>query len=327
MITRVLGVLWFAFWWLLFVLPAHAASFDCSQATTPIEKTICADPHLSALDDELNQAYQIAIKKAGDGIVVVRHEQRAWLSDLKERCTGDQIRSCIEQAENDRIQKLRATVAPNPASVTDYKITNASRYFDFEVRIFAKPAETGDNTREGPGLVIVYTKGSPRPLQTVMMDNIVASSDKDGHPLINTAKLYDYQGLINVGDFNFDGHEDFAVQNGNNGAYAGPSYDVYLYVTTTNLFQFNKPLTALIEESLGFFDVDPSKKLLTTFSKDGCCYHTITTYTVVNNKAVPVSREIEDASKSDKYAYVSDQRMVNGKWQGASRRVLQDKAR
>src|SRR5271156_890887 len=105
--------------WLFLVLCAplpHPASFDCSKATNPVEKAICSDPHLSALDDQLNKAYQAALAKAGEADVVVRQDQRAWLSDLQDTCTGDQIRACIEQQETDRIAKLNATPPFNPSS-------------------------------------------------------------------------------------------------------------------------------------------------------------------------------------------------------------------
>ena len=35
----------------------HAASFDCNKATTETEIGICADPELSALDEEISEIY------------------------------------------------------------------------------------------------------------------------------------------------------------------------------------------------------------------------------------------------------------------------------
>jgi len=40
------------------IQPVSAASFDCSKATTPFEKTICESPALSPLDEELADAYK-----------------------------------------------------------------------------------------------------------------------------------------------------------------------------------------------------------------------------------------------------------------------------
>lgn len=313
--------------YLLLLLPiAHAASFDCTKATSPAEKTICSDPHLSALDDQLSISYQIASRNSGEGDIVVRHQQRAWLKNLNEQCSGSQIAACIEQHQTARIHALNNTPPFDPSTVTEFKLTQASRSFDFVIRMFPITPGPDDTTREGPGRVLIFAKGSATPLQIIVMDNIFASLDKGGQPLTNTAKLYDYQGLINVGDFNFDSHEDFAIQNGNDGAYGGPSYNVYLYSPSTDRFQLSQSMTDLIASTLGFFAVDTDKKLLTTLSKDGCCFHTTTTYTVVHDNPIPVSRETQDATKSDKYVLVTTQRMVNGKWQGKSKRVPQDNA-
>jgi hypothetical protein len=132
---------------------------------------------------------------------------------------------------------------------------------------------------------------------------------------------------VNVGDFNFDGHEDLGIQNGNNGAYNGPSYDIYLYSPEKNSFEFSRPLTELVAGSLGFFQVDPAKKTLVTMTKDGCCYHVTTRYAVVNNQPSAVSREIDDASKSDKFDLLTEQQMVDGKWsKGSTKRVPQEKS-
>ncbi len=40
-----------------YVEEIHAASFDCSKATSEVEKLICGDEELSKLDDSLNKAY------------------------------------------------------------------------------------------------------------------------------------------------------------------------------------------------------------------------------------------------------------------------------
>jgi uncharacterized protein len=39
----------------------NAASFDCHKATTWLEKTVCSNPELSKLDEELAKAYHDAL--------------------------------------------------------------------------------------------------------------------------------------------------------------------------------------------------------------------------------------------------------------------------
>jgi len=63
---------------------AHAASFDCKKAKAPIEKAICADKDISALDEQLASKYKAllgTLDEAGKG--VVKKEQKYWLSNVR----------------------------------------------------------------------------------------------------------------------------------------------------------------------------------------------------------------------------------------------------
>lgn len=63
---------------------AHAASFDCARAGTRIEKTICSDPALSALDEKLAAAYRARLKSwQGKIEPYVRADQRRWLQVVR----------------------------------------------------------------------------------------------------------------------------------------------------------------------------------------------------------------------------------------------------
>lgn len=57
---------------------ASAASFDCTKAATKVERTICSNPELSRLDDEMGISYKKALKYAAD-VDPIRKEQRGWL--------------------------------------------------------------------------------------------------------------------------------------------------------------------------------------------------------------------------------------------------------
>lgn len=57
---------------------AQAASFDCTKATTKVEKMICADAELSKLDEEMARVYASALAD-GNQVETVKKEQRAWL--------------------------------------------------------------------------------------------------------------------------------------------------------------------------------------------------------------------------------------------------------
>jgi hypothetical protein len=208
-----------------------------------------------------------------------------------------------------------------------YRLTAVSREFDFVIHLRPdlkqRAGEEIEGYCEAPGEVIIYRKGSTKPLQTIGMRDIFVSLKNSGEPLTNSAQLYDDQGVVNAGDFNFDGHEDFAVQNGNHGPYGAPSYDVYLFSPVKGQFELSHPLTHLIEQTLGFFQIDPVHKHLVTMSKSGALYHEMTTYAVIHDKPVLIMREIEDGSKDTRYVYVTKKRLVNGKWQSTTRRYSQ----
>ncbi|HEY1612313.1 MAG TPA: hypothetical protein VGF97_01300 [Rhizomicrobium sp.] len=68
-----------AAWVFAMAAAAHAASFDCGHAASWREKTVCADPKLSALDEALNRRYADALARSLDP-ALFRADQEEWLS-------------------------------------------------------------------------------------------------------------------------------------------------------------------------------------------------------------------------------------------------------
>lgn len=107
---------------LFFYGTAFSASFDCTKASRPIDKAICNDPDLSALDDRLATAYskEFAVNPG------VKEEQREWLKSLKQ-CSGDlnAIASCLKPMFVDRIKNLEkqqaSALLEQPASIAAEK--------------------------------------------------------------------------------------------------------------------------------------------------------------------------------------------------------------
>jgi len=112
--------------------------------------------------------------------------------------------------------------------------------------------------------------------------------DANGNPMVNGATLYDDQGMIQIGDFNFDGATDFAVQDGPNSCYGGPSYHVFLFDAANRRFSMSEAFTALAQEWCGFFAVDPKKQELSTSTKSGCCWHQSARWKVANGAPAQV---------------------------------------
>jgi uncharacterized protein len=101
--------------------PSFAASFDCAQARTVTEKTICLSPELSALDAQMADAYRAAIT-TGDADQL-RADQRAWIRQ-RNRC---QTAMCLVEAHRARIAALATVRGPAgiPSSVPATSLAQA----------------------------------------------------------------------------------------------------------------------------------------------------------------------------------------------------------
>jgi hypothetical protein len=138
----------------------------------------------------------------------------------------------------------------------------------------------------------------------------------DKKPTANLIELYgmNKSGVI-FDDYNFDGAEDLALRNGNEGAYGGPSYDVLLFSKTKNNFAKSRELSALASENLGLFTVDGKKMTIETFNKSGCCFHVTTRYQVINNRPKKVYVFTEDATDvGSEKVKLTTETLVGGKW-------------
>lgn len=109
-----------------------AVSFDCKQASSYVEKEICADnnpyPHsLSWLDDELNKAYQSILLRSINPEIIKR-EQRKWLKS-RNKCESIQ---CIKGAYRNRLNSLHRSIRWPMKMVPSYGRTVESNIFPNE---------------------------------------------------------------------------------------------------------------------------------------------------------------------------------------------------
>ena len=83
---------------------AHAASFDCAKASTPIEKTICGDTLLGQLDDALGENYKsMSHSNIGDGAINdLKTSQRSWMKE-RNKCAD---KKCLEESYRKRIDAV-----------------------------------------------------------------------------------------------------------------------------------------------------------------------------------------------------------------------------
>jgi hypothetical protein len=228
-------------------------------------------------------------------------------------CAAAPKRAMPVPAHSPAIAARASTPPPPPVQdgpdFPDLDIRGASTTYDFQIFLDA-PGE-GDRASEGD--VVVLRKDTRAVVADLHLASILVALDDKGAPLVSTARVYDEQGTVNVGDFDFDGHEDFAVRDGNDGSYGGPSYTVFLYAPSRATFVEAPALGELTHTNLGFFGVDPKRKRLTTFGKSGCCWHVMEEHEVVSGKPIVVARTTEDATgESD--VVITEERLVRGKW-------------
>ena len=88
-------------------LLAPAASFNCTKAGSVTEKRICADTRLSALDDQLNTAYQAAVKAVKDRAALTA-DQKNWMAHTRDACADT---ACLAGAYTTRIAWLKGLEA------------------------------------------------------------------------------------------------------------------------------------------------------------------------------------------------------------------------
>jgi uncharacterized protein len=101
----------------LLAIPAHAASFSCEAAVTPVETAICGDDTLSQTDSVMALAFAHAMagltEEAG---IVARQGQRDWLAYSETVCADENLRgddvpevervTCLQRLYDHRLEIL-----------------------------------------------------------------------------------------------------------------------------------------------------------------------------------------------------------------------------
>ncbi len=109
----------------LFVLlstQANAASFDCKKASTWLEKTVCSNPELSKLDEEMAKAYSDALASLSpEGQKETKQYQKQWLKEISPYCEArmksawhDDAAECLKYTYEERIQQLQQSLIKFP---------------------------------------------------------------------------------------------------------------------------------------------------------------------------------------------------------------------
>lgn len=115
-----------------------AAGFDCKTATSDVEKQICSNEQLSALDDALNRQFREVLEKTDDRKTLVK-EQKAWIQE-RNKCVDTK---CLQKMYENRQASLKS-LTPCPIQERDLLGHWAAKSEqDFEEMLF----EIRDNKR------------------------------------------------------------------------------------------------------------------------------------------------------------------------------------
>ncbi|RAJ02257.1 hypothetical protein LX64_03266 [Chitinophaga skermanii] len=193
---------------------------------------------------------------------------------------------------------------------------NAQKVFkldDFSKDYYAKIAVAECDSSgycSGEGKVEIFSKANNKRILTQESEQLALWLHK-GKAVANIKELpYGEQSVLIYEDVNFDGKKDFALCDGQNSCYGGPSFQVYL--ATTNGFQHSESFTRLAQDYCGMFQIDAKKKEIHTMTKSGCCWHQFSTFKVEGNE--PIEWEIiEEDATTFPYAGVTIQQRVNHK--------------
>jgi uncharacterized protein len=88
---------------LLLPLPSLAASFNCEEARTAVERLVCSNQVLSYYDERLEHEYKRRLGEASEKAPLIA-EQRSWLAQVRNRCKEV---ACLVAAYFHRLEEIR----------------------------------------------------------------------------------------------------------------------------------------------------------------------------------------------------------------------------
>jgi len=201
---------------------------------------------------------------------------------------------------------LLALAAAPAATARDLVFRDASSEFDFVAHLDGACPEAPDVAEPCvlPATLDIRRHGEAKLLQAVPLAQLRLEFDDEG-------RIPTQASVLAVADFNFDGHEDFAVRDGAD----ADAYAVFLFDPARTRFEASATLSALTRDGAGLFEVDAASKRLRTHRTSGCCHREIAEYATDSGAPVATFRRSEDVLDGDgSWRSVQEQRLVEGRW-------------
>jgi hypothetical protein len=211
-----------------------------------------------------------------------------------------------------RILILILLITPSFWGQNRFKLNDASKVVDIAIDVGM--CGTGISQGNcGPVRVDFFRKKSKKRFQTIRLSR---TQMWDAPPKANVTRRYDDQSVINFGDFNFDGFEDVAICDGNNGGYGMPSYKIYIYSPSSKRFVYSRAFTRMNYGGLGMFETDKKRRMHFVYSKSSCCWHQTQGFDVFRGKPRKVYEFTEDASNPAGLdtVEITTSKLIKGKW-------------
>ena len=166
----------------------------------------------------------------------------------------------------------------------------------FSEQYYGKVYFSDTTETSSAGWVEVYDRTTKEKLIHVDADEL--SFDlHNGKIMADIAEIpYGEHSVLLYEDYNFDGVKDFAIMDGFNSCYGGPSFQVFL--ATGKEFVFNDAFTELAQNYCGMFVVDYKNKIISTMEKSGCCLHYYSDFIVENNNPKLIRTRTDDCLKA-----------------------------
>lgn len=119
-------------------LAADGPTFNCGKASGEVEKQICADPALAALDRKLDEVYKAASAKAkGPQVNRLKADQRGWVKGRNDcwKANGQEtwitatwtvktVKACVDAQYRLRTSELQAVWRLLPPKTVSYACQN-----------------------------------------------------------------------------------------------------------------------------------------------------------------------------------------------------------
>lgn len=142
------------------------------------------------------------------------------------------------------------------------------------------------------GEVELVVQAGGRAAQRIMLSSFFFDSAASLYrgPLHSGVALHRHSLMLS--DVNNDGVEDLLVWTGKEGAYGGPSFDVYLMRPATGQFERSEGYSELTVGYNGLFTVDGNH--IKVVASSGCCLHVFETYEIRQGEPVLIERIAQD---------------------------------